>query len=87
MERMVVYLRQNLEWLELNGLPRFVDEKAYPLSTCPARHRFQEGDDVLVWSQRSNESSSSAGGGSPRAPRRRRWLPFVAWRTMEYAFP
>jgi hypothetical protein len=54
MERMVVYLRQNLDWMELNGMPKFVDERIYPLSSRPARHRFRDGDDVLVWSQRSN---------------------------------
>lgn len=55
MERMVINLRQNLDWVELNGMPRFVDEKAYPLSTCPSRRRFRDGDDVLVWSHRSDK--------------------------------
>ncbi len=53
-ERMVIYLGENLDFVETEGLPKFIDERAYKLSMLPSEERFTRGD-VLVWSQRSND--------------------------------
>ncbi len=56
-ERMVLYLGQNLDWVELNGMPRFIDDRVYALGTMPSKERFprDKDQDVLVWSQRENK--------------------------------
>lgn len=56
-ERMVLYLGQNLDWVELNGMPRFIHERVYNLATMPSKDRFPRDtpQDVLVWSQRENK--------------------------------
>jgi hypothetical protein len=56
-ERMVLDLGQNLDWVELNGMPRFIDERAYKLASMPSKERLPRGaeHDVLVWSQRENK--------------------------------
>ena len=52
-ERMVLYLGENLDWIEQHGIPEFVSSRYYVLGKLPAKERFVSGD-VLVWSQRSN---------------------------------
>lgn len=53
-ERMVVMLRENLDWVELHGMPRWTDDGAYPLDKRPKEDRFPGGD-VLVWSDRDSK--------------------------------
>jgi hypothetical protein len=56
-ERVVVYLNENLDYVELNGMPAWVDTSRYDLGSAsmPARSRFMPGQDGLVYSQRNNE--------------------------------
>ena len=52
-ERMVVYLGENLDWIELNGMPAFIGSGTLSLDAFP--RRFTDGQGVLVWSQRAND--------------------------------
>lgn len=56
-ERMVLYLGENLDWVELHGMPRLLDEGRFTFrGASPSRTRFRrdEPQDVLVWSEREN---------------------------------
>lgn len=54
-EKLTVNLGPNLDWLEVHGLPRWIDDLEYRFSTnLPAAERFDAGD-VLVWAQRNNQ--------------------------------
>jgi len=55
-ERAVLYLHANLEYVELEGMPAWVDDSTYKLTSpiLPSESRFVDGQEALVYSQRGN---------------------------------
>lgn len=54
-ERVVVYLRVNLDSVEISGMPKWTETGFYALDVLPSKERWVDGLDVLVWSGRENK--------------------------------